>query len=371
MDIREAMESAMAVAIPETLGESADNENDLPGIDQPEPVVEVPEKVPESVPTDAEGAESVVAEPKEDEKPKDEEPAAPVIPEGMTKVPAITDALATEFIVRDAEGEIEIPALTIEYKANGKVRKDRLDQVVKLAQWGVYNHERETRFQSVEQEKTALETALHERETQLERLLTDDEFLLAVREAYEAENSPEKRVERAESQVKTLQVQQQMQEIQRAGDAFADAEIYPAVELIADALPYITKDELYEKVAFALQAQAERAPNGELYVPASRYDAVRKYIVDELAVWAQFHNQRRKSAAAPAPVTAPVATGKEASELTRARVEAQKAKRIVGQTLTPVGRTDSGNSAAKSSSKPATVDDAFNSAMESVMAAVR
>ena len=359
MDIREAMADAIATAIPETPETpEQDTSNDLPGLDGEQGL-----PVEEAAPVEeAEVAPEVTPEP------EPEVEAEPVIPEGMSKVPAITDALATEFVVRDAEGEIEIPALTIEYKANGKVRKDRLDQVVKLAQWGVYNHERETRFQTVEQEYAAAKTALSERETQLERLLTDDQFLLAVREAYEAENSPDKRVARAEQQVESLKVQQEMQKIQEAGDSFAEQEIYPAVDLIADALPYVTKDELYEKVAFVLQAQAERAPNGELYVPVSRYDAVRKYIVDDLAVWAQFHNGRRKPA--PTPV-ATSETSKDRAELTRARVEAQKAKRVVGQTLTPVGRGDSGSSASKPSSKPATLDDALSSAMEHVMAAVR
>jgi hypothetical protein len=362
MDIREAMQSALDTAIPEAAEDAApDTENDLPGLNAdavpPEPEETEEPEAGEEDPADAATEEEVAPEPE--------------LPEGSVRVSPITDALATEFVVRDGEGEIEIPALTIEYKANGKVRKDRLDQVVKLAQWGVYNHERETRFQSVEQENAAYKTALTERETQLERLLTDEDFLYAVREAYEAENAPEKRVERAEQQVKTLQVSQEMQKIQEAGDAFAELEIYPAVDLIHDALPSISKEELYEKVAFALQAQVERAPNGELYVPTSRYDAVRKYIVEDLAVWAQFHHAKRQPPTPSAtPAIAP--TGKAVQdELTRARVEAQKAKRVVGQTLTSVGRGDRGNAPVKAASKPATLDDAFNAALDDVMAGMR
>lgn len=291
------------------------------------------------------------------------------LPQGYVAIPTVTDALATEFTLRDADGEVEVPELMVEYKANGKVRTDRLDQVVKLAQWGVYNQEREAKVAQVEQtiaqeraDREAIYQQLAERESQLERLLTDDDFLYAVREAYENENSPERRAERAESAVENLRVSQQMEGIAQNGVQFYEREVLPAIEMISTALPHITQDELSEKVAQALQAHVERAPNGQPYVPPSRYEAVRKYIIDELAVWAQYHNARRQPAAAP--------NTKVQAELDRARVEAQKAKRVVGQTLKPVGRAERDTS-RKPSAKPATVDDAVSSALEHVLSSVR
>ena len=87
-----------------------------------------------------------------------EEPAAPdedtlALPDGYTAPAVLTDGLATEFTMLDADGEIEIPNVTVKFKANGKMREERLDQVVKLAQVGVYNVEREERLKAIEPER--------------------------------------------------------------------------------------------------------------------------------------------------------------------------------------------------------------------------
>jgi hypothetical protein len=89
--------------------------------------------------------------------------------------------LVAEFTVRDSTGELEVPNITIEYKANGRIRKDRLDQVVKMAQMGVHNVEREQRLQQQEQVLASrveqVQQALEQREAQLEVLLSDPEVL--------------------------------------------------------------------------------------------------------------------------------------------------------------------------------------------------
>lgn len=295
------------------------------------------------------------------------------LPEGFVMVEPVADTLATDFVLKDAEGEeLEVPALMVEYKANGKVRKDRLDQVVKLAQFGVYNQEREERVQLVEQEARAvaqqreeLAEMLAEREAQLERLLTDDAFFMAVQEQYAKENSPERRAERAEQQVAALRVQQQMEQISAAGTQFYQGEVEPALGIIAQALPTITKAELDERFAIAMQAHMVQAPDGSYYVPMSRYDAVRKYVVDDLAIWAKMMHQYRSESA-----TDPV-RDKALAERDRARVEAQKAKRQIGQALKPVS-----NAAAPAASKPkakpiTTVDEAMESAIASVLSTIR
>jgi len=216
----------------------------------------------------------------------DETPDDPALPEGYVAVPVVEDQLATEFVLRDAEGEVEIPALIVEYKANGKVRKDRLDQVVKLAQFGVYNEAREQQYKQVEQQADALQAEreeyaqlLSEREAQLERLLQDEDFFLSVRDAYQAENSPEKRAERAEREVERVRVEAQMTQIQQHGQQFYQAEVKPALDLIAQTLPSVTPEELEERMAYAMQLHAQVGPNGQPYLPASQFDAARQYIV--------------------------------------------------------------------------------------------
>ena len=298
----------------------------------------------------------------------------PNMPEGYVAVPTVTDDLATEFALYDADGEVEVPNLMVEYKANGKMRSDRLDQVVKLAQWGVYNKDREEKVQQVEQvaqqvyqEREELAALLSEREEQIEKLLMDDDFLLAVRDAYGEQNSPESRAARAEQEVKDIRVQNQMSAIAEKGQVFYENEVMPALNMIVGALPSVSVDELAEKFQMAMYAHVERAPNGEAYVPASRYDAIRQYILDDLAVWAQGQHGRRSKSTTSAPQRE---TQKALAERDRARIESQKAKRAVGQKTLPVGN------AGKPSGKPKayagnTVDDAVANALSTALSSFR
>ena len=252
----------------------------------------------------------------------------------------------------------------VEYKANGKMRSDRLDQVVKLAQWGVYNKDREEKVQQVEQlsqqvyqEREELAALLSEREEQIEKLLMDDDFLLAVRDAYGEQNSPENRAARAEQQVKDIRVQHQMSAIAEKGQVFYENEIAPALDMIAKALPSVPVEELAEKFQMAMYAHVERAPN----------DAIRQYILDDLAVWAQAQHGRRSPSTTSAPQRE---TQKALAERDLARVEAQKAKRVVGQKTLPVGN------AGKPSGKPKasvgnTVDDAVANALSTALSSFR
>ena len=353
MDLGEAISSAIESALP------------------PQQNTAVAEDADETLAPDADGDGGDAPDsPEESEDIGDQ----PNMPEGYVAVPTVMDDLATEFSLHDADGEVEVPNLMVEYKANGKMRSDRLDQVVKLAQWGVYNQDREQKVQQVEQlsqqvyqEREELAALLSEREEQIEKLLMDDDFLLAVRDAYGEQNSPENRAARAEQQVKDIRVQHQMSAIAEKGQGFYENEIAPALDMIAKALPSVPVEELAEKFQMAMYAHVERAPNGEAYVPASRYDAVRQYILDDLAVWAQAQHGRRSQSTTSAPQRE---TQKALDERDRARVEAQKAKRAVGQKIIPVG------SAGKPSGKPKapagnTVDDAVASALSTALSSFR
>jgi hypothetical protein len=318
-----------------------------------------PEPAPPADPTPVEDAPDTPVEAEETP-----EPETPDLPEGYVAVPVVEDKLATEFVLKDAEGEVEIPALIVEYKANGKVRQDRLDQVVKLAQFGVYNESREQQFKQAESRLQELETIVVQREEQMERLLQDEEFFLTLRDAYEAENSPERRAERAERRVEEVQVATQMQAIQQQGEQFYSSEVRPAVDFIANALPTVTADELEERMAYAMQLHAKVAPNGQAYLPAAEYDALRKYIVDDLAIWAQATHARRSGTATPTSSAA-------LTDATHAKVEAQKAKRAVGQATKPVGRPAAPSTGKPKATKPSTLDDALDSAMDEIMSSFR
>lgn len=357
-DIAAAMESVMASSIAKMDAPAPD----AVAAESPEssPVDEAIAEVSADADVPASDAPDATAPDAEDA----EAAAEPELPEGYVAVPTVTDALATEFTLRDADGEVEVPDLIVEYKANGKVRQDRLDQVVKLAQWGVYQQDKfqqmEQTVSQVQEQENALRQLVAEREAQMERLLTDEDFLLSVRDAYEAENSPERRAQRAEDRVTSLQVQQQMQHIESAWNQFSSQELGPAVDMIVTALPTVTPAELEERIAMVMQAHGEVAPNGQMYFPPSRYDTIRQYLVNDLALWAQaVHSRRAQPAVTPAQQ-------KAQAELEKARVDAQKAKRQIGHITKPVGRSDMG-SAPRKPAKPATLDDAMSSVIDSVL----
>lgn len=352
VDISDAINDAVSAAMP------------APEVSPPEPTPDAPVADEPDAPEEA--ADAPVADEAEapvDETADDEAPSEVVLPDGFVAVPSVSEGLATEFTLRDEHGEVEVPALIVEYKANGKVRQDRLDQVVKLAQWGVYNQEREQKLQTeVQQQITQYEQALAEREAQMERLLSDEDYRERVYEAYLAETSPERRAERAEQEIANLRVQHEMQTISQSGERFYEGEVVPAIRMITDVLPTVSVEELEAKIEMALQAHAEVAPNGVPYVSPSRYDAIRKYIVEDLALWAQAAHVRR---------TQPAQAAKANAELERAQVEAQKAKRMVGQKLKPVGSTVTTQDRPKAAAKPATVDDAVDSALSSILSSIR
>jgi hypothetical protein len=329
--------------------------------------------------TDAEGeavsGEDVSAEAGE-ESANEADTEAVALPEGFVAVPVVEDGLATEFVLRDAEGEVEVPALIVEYKANGKVRQDRLDQVVKLAQWGVYNQEREAKVKEIEQqaqtvqsEREQIAQILAERESQIERLLTDDEFFYAVRDAYANENAPERRAQRAEEQLQEWRLEQEVAKISTEGQSFYQGQIEPALSLIAQSLPSVPMEELSDRMMYAMQAHVETGPGGVKFIPASRYQAVKQYIVQDLAPWAQFEHNRRLAGTGS---STPTKASADVVDIASARVASQKAKRALGQQLKPVGTSVAKETAApKRAAKPATIDDAVDSALSEVLASLR
>lgn len=364
MDIQQALTDAVEAALPAPTPTPATESAPQDAADTQDPI-EIPDLTAE---TDAEDAEAGASEAESEES-----EASGALPDGYVAVPVVEDGLATEFTLKDADGEVEIPALIVEYKANGKMRQDRLDQVVKLAQFGVYNEAREQYFKQTEQqaeqilqERDEYARLIEEREAQLERILTDEDFFLTVREAFEAENSPERRVARAEERAEQARIEAQMQPVVMQGQAFYEREVAPALDLISQTFPTLAPEELSNRMAYAMQLHVQQAPNGASYIPASQYDTVRQYIVDDLALWAQMTHARRSQAA-----TAPAQQAALQQELAKAQVSAQKAKRAVGQATKPVGRAASNTPAKSKTAKAATIDDALDSAMSEIMASLR
>lgn len=324
---------------------------------------DAPPKADESVVPDADTPD-VSLTPSEDAEstpPSDEAPAedaAPAaLPAGYVAVPTVTEGLATEFAVFDPEGAVEVPALEVEYKANGKVRRDRLDQVVKLAQMGVYNYERDiARQREVEQAIHTTESELRERDVAIQQLLEDPDTYLAARERYLSENTPEVRAQRLAQENASLKSAEQQRAMARDAQRFYEAEIVPSLKVLTQALPEVGEEEVASYLATAVMPLME---NG--LVPPKHYDTIRRYVVHELTPFVQDLNAKRAAKMQQAAQTV-------SAKATAAQVAAQKAKREVGKVVKPSARTMSGQFASpKRSSKPNSVDDAVEDALENVL----
>lgn len=313
---------------------------------------------PESDP--AEPSEEVAAVSASPAEPTPDAPVDATLPEGYVAIPTIgADAVST-FAIYDSGGEIEIPAFEVEYKANGKVRRDRLDQVVKLAQMGVYNHARDTaREETSAAQLQEAQQLVAMREEQLQRLLEDENLYLQARDRYSEANTPEVRAQRLAAENEQLRTERVTAATQVKAEQFYNGEILPAMQAIVTALPEVSEDELG---AYLAAATIPLLRNGQ--VPPEQYDTLRHYIVNELTPWAQKMHATRSAKIHQANAAA----GKKVEA---AQVSAQKAKREVGKMLKPGARTLSGVSEVKKSKAPATIDDAVESAMSEVLAGYR
>lgn len=336
--------------------------------------LDTPESAEEESSDETEGAEAE-AEPSEEsdetaeesedtEGEAEEAPDEVALPEGMVAIKTIDDKLVTEFVVKDGEGdEVEPPALMIEYKANGKMRKDRLDQVVKLAQFGVYNQEREQSLLAQQDEMTkeveSMSEQLSVREDQLRQLLEDEEAYIRVRERYLQENAPEKRVQRAESEVKELRQKQVEERRVAQAEQFYTGTVIPSLEQIAADFPEVELEEVSAQFSAALVPVMK---NGA--VPVEMYPQIEQYIETVLREWAEQKHTARVTRYQGEKA-------KAEKEAEAAKVAAAKAKRSAASAVRPAVR--SGAQAAKAT-KPktsASIEDAEEDALNTVLASLR
>jgi len=354
--ISSEIDSVTADVMKQFVGTNEPDTTDEPAAEEANEVeVAEPEETPEEDTDESEDSE---------EDADEEESPAVELPEGMVAVPSITEKLVTEFVVRDSEGEeVEPPALMIEYKANGKVRKDRLDKVVKLAQFGVHNQEREQSFLAKQEEMTkeveSIAGQLEVREDQLRKLLEDEEAYLQVRERYLQENAPDKRVARAESEVKELKARQAQERVAVQAEQFYTGTVVPSLEAIASEFPEVELEEVSAHFSSALMPVMR---NG--VVPLEVYPQIEQYIETELREWAeQKHATRVKRYQGE--------KAKAEKEAEAAKVAAAKAKRTAATAVRPATR--SGTTPAKSTKPKAnmSLEDAEEDALSSVLASLR
>lgn len=285
---------------------------------------------------------------------------APALPEGFAAVTPIEGDLVAEFTVRDSTGELEVPNITIEYKANGRIRKDRLDQVVKMAQMGVHNVEREQRLQQQEQVLASrveqVQQALEQREAQLEVLLSDPEVYEAARARFAEANAPEQKMARMERQMREREAQLAHQQDAAEGQRFISQEVLPALQTIAAACPEVTVEELSRELGLTF---AKLAKNGR--VSPRDYPLIRQYIVHELTDWAEDTHAKRYD-------RIQAATRVANDEKVKATAKVQQTKNQMARAVKPVGRGGAPATGASGKSGGAvSVGDAAEDAVQSAL----
>jgi hypothetical protein len=303
------------------------------------------------------------------------EPAAevelPALPEGFVALPTVKDReLATAFTIAVGEKEIPVPDATVTFTANGQVRTEPLDKVVKLAQWGYYNQEREeqvrtTREQaeSIAQQYEEIRQYALELEAERERLLIDEAAYLDARDQYEEQNTPEARLERQRAELEEDRAAQQYQQVAQHGAQYFQGQVQPAIERLAAALPSVSPEELAAKTLLVMDRFRVDTPIGRI-VPPQQYQAVEQAILHEIVPWAaQLHEHR--SAGSRRPPQQPRAN-------VSAQAEAQRQRNLGARATTPPKAAAPGakQEPQRQTTQPATVDDASESAIADALASV-
>lgn len=267
-----------------------------------------------------------------------------VIPDGYAAIPALAEEkVGGRFKVSDAEGEIVPPDLTWELTANGKPRTLTTDKLVAYAQMGVYNHEREVvvqetqaRTKQVETQLAEVHRAVDERDQQIERLLSDPDYLLRAQLAYEQQSTPEARLQREREQFQRERDEVQQTQFHAQSVNFVDNELAPALEQIATALSSVSREELAARLYLAADPYRK---NG-MIVPEG-FAPIKAYLLSDIIPWAQqLHEHRQSERVAPkreAAATVDAVKANAQAEAERLRIRAQKARNAGARTLKPAG----------------------------------
>lgn len=272
----------------------------------------------------------------------------------------IEGKVVTQFTIQTPDGKaVAIPDVMIEYKANGKVRKDRLDHVVKMAQFGVYNHDREQQIVAAQEESQRQVMAWQEhaelRDSQIQALLEDPDKYEKVRERYMQENVPEKQVARAKRETETLRATVQQAQAAQAAETFFQSQVLPELDALSEEFPEIETEELAAQLTLAMMPLTR---NG--VVPPSQYRQVLGVIQTDIRDWAQATHAKRHS-----KVAGTLAQQQEAAK--KAQLEAQRAKNDLARATKPVGSIASGSGDARPARKVESVNDAVEAAMDEVL----
>lgn len=304
-----------------------------------------------------------------------------IVPEGFVAPATTSRALKTAFKLLDADGtELEVPEVTIAFRANGKERTATLDHVVKMAEWGVYNQEREQQWEQrvrradqVEQTNQQLMAYARQVEQERDQLLTDDNAYLRARARHEALNTPQAQLERARAETVQAQERAQLTQIHAQGAQFFNGELMPAVQTITKALPLVSDEEIGAKLLLISDRYKVQTPYGAV-IPPNQYDAIRREMISDVVPWAQSLNDARDHDRQAATKDATTKATQAEAKTRTAQIDAQKAKSLVGRVTRPGGRGGATTTSTRDAAKPApirTVEDAEQAAIRETLDAMR
>jgi len=250
-------------------------------------------------------------------------------PDGVVDIPPLERKPITDFMVLDAEGEVEIPDLKIKFKASGKEREYDLDHVVRLAQYGFANKEREEQVaaakvfvQEVQQEKEQIAERLQQLESFYERVLNDPNFYDEAREIFQQRNSPEAKVQQLEQQLYQQQAQQAYVREANIVNAFIQKAVVPTTERLLTTCNTVSDNEL---IGQWTKLTAPLLVNGR--VPTARLNEVNRLLNEDLTQWAESLHLERTSE-----------RQRQQVQTQRTQQQVTQAKRQAARAIAPQGR---------------------------------
>lgn len=259
-----------------------------------------------------------------------------------------------DFQVYDTEGELEVPPdITVTFKANGKVRdKVPLDRVVRLAQMGEFNQEREEQVLAAKQFVAESKGNLEQLQQQVRQydawyaqLLADPDFYQRAQAHYAEQQSPEARAQRAESQLAEERSRHQAHNESQQAAAFVQHNLVPRVTKLLEENPSVSFEELMGRYSLL---SAPLLVRGQ--IPLQSLPAVQNLIDVDLAKWAESIHTTRE-----------LDKQKVTNQVAAAQTQSQMAKRQLARATQPA--PTSGKGAAPKNRSFKSAEDWLNAAL--------
>lgn len=248
--------------------------------------------------------------------------------EQVAEIPSLDRKPMTDFSVLDKDGELEIPDLTIKFKAKGEVRELPLDHVVRLAQFGFANEEREQQVLAAKQfvgeaqeREQVMQQTIDQYEQYYQRLFADPSLYEEARATFFSQNSPENRATRAEQELSRVRAAQAAERENSTIVGFVQQVLAPAATQLLKENPLVNEQELIGKYT---QLTAPLLRNGR--VPLQQLPVVQQLVANDLAEWVQATQLER----------ATVQKTKD-TETNKARQQAALAKRNTARVFSRAG----------------------------------